>query len=106
LIQNGDKVHPLSPLRLRRQRAPSLTGARSPRLRRRRGASLTAPLPCFVLCRCVPVRLHHSIGDGVGGAGNPLVSTCFDSQVLNARLGTISTPGNCRKASISGRRPS
>ena len=33
------------PLRLRRQRAPSLTGARSPRLRRRRGASLTAPLP-------------------------------------------------------------
>jgi hypothetical protein len=33
------------PLRLRRQRAPSLTGARSPRLRRRRGHSLTCPLP-------------------------------------------------------------
>src|SRR5215510_10801296 len=31
------------PLRLRRQRAPSLTGARSPPLRGRRGASLTAP---------------------------------------------------------------
>src|SRR4029453_3545321 len=33
------------PLRLRRQRAPSLTGARSPRLRRRRGHGLTCPLP-------------------------------------------------------------
>src|SRR5215211_9152649 len=31
--------------RLRRWRAPSLTGARSPPLRGRRGASLTAPLP-------------------------------------------------------------
>src|ERR1043166_239785 len=32
-------------LPLRGQRAPSLTGARSPRLRRRRGHSLTCPLP-------------------------------------------------------------
>ena len=33
-----------------------------------------------------------------------LVFTCFGSQVLSVRLGTISTPGRCRKASISGRR--
>jgi hypothetical protein len=28
--------------------------------------------------------------------------TCCGSQVLNARLGTISTPGSCRNAAISG----
>jgi hypothetical protein len=33
-----------------------------------------------------------------------LVFTCFGSQVLNARLGTISTPGSCRNTSISTRR--
>ena len=35
-----------------------------------------------------------------------LVCTCCGSQVLNARLGTISTPGSCRNAAISGRSPS
>src|SRR5206468_768893 len=39
-------VHIAQPcLHLRWQREPSLTGARSPRLRRRRGHSLTCPLP-------------------------------------------------------------
>src|SRR5438876_670598 len=56
------------PLRLRRQRAPSLTGARSPRLRRRRGHSLTCPLPHGIRLlnadltpRCDPelARDHH-----------------------------------------------
>jgi hypothetical protein len=28
---------------------------------------------------------------------------CFGSQVLNSRLGTISTPGRCRNTAISGR---
>src|SRR5712691_473478 len=43
-LNNVDHSHPV-PLPLRGQRAPSLTGARSPRLRRRRGRSLTRPLP-------------------------------------------------------------
>src|SRR5207244_5645421 len=44
--RTADRVSlcPLPP-RLRRQRAPSLTGARSPRLCRRRGHRLTCPLP-------------------------------------------------------------
>src|SRR4051794_11404404 len=41
----------ISPLPLRGQRAASLTATLSPRLRRRRGASLTAPLP-FGLFAC------------------------------------------------------
>src|SRR5207249_5787167 len=40
---------PPAPLPLRGQRAPSLTGARSPRLRRRRGHSLTCPLPLVLV---------------------------------------------------------
>src|SRR5262252_9895920 len=58
LIHDRDEVHPVSSLRLRRQRgsgASSLTGARSPRLRRRRGHSLTCPLPCLALCLYTPV---------------------------------------------------
>src|SRR5262249_48275752 len=42
--REGFREHSPS-LPLRGQRAPSLTGARSPRLRRRRGRSLTRPLP-------------------------------------------------------------
>src|SRR5215510_10557350 len=42
LIHDRDKVHLVSPLRLRRQRAPSLTGA----------------LPCLLLCPCAYARLH------------------------------------------------
>src|SRR5262249_49876180 len=47
LIHHRDKVHPISPLRLRRQRAPSLTGA----------------LPCQVLGLHTYARVHHSISD-------------------------------------------
>src|SRR5262249_46913773 len=41
----SEMAHSSLSLPLRGQRAPSLTGARSPRLRRRRGHSLTCPLP-------------------------------------------------------------
>src|SRR4029453_979111 len=53
LIYHRDKVHPVSPLRLRRQRAPSLTGA----------------LPWLRLCLCPQARLHHSIDDRASVAG-------------------------------------
>src|SRR5215510_13774535 len=51
-------------LRLRRQRgsaASSLTGARSPRLRRRRGHSLTCPLPLAPAPRGATMSVLSSI---------------------------------------------
>ena len=54
LIHDRDKVHSVS----------------SPRLPRRRGASLTAPLPCLVLGLSADTRVHHSISDEENAAGN------------------------------------
>jgi hypothetical protein len=54
LIHDRDKVHPVSSLRLRRQRAPSLTGA----------------LPCLVFGLRAHTRVHHSISDAENAAGN------------------------------------